>query len=77
MFTEIILENLPPSLLSLAACSNSETITTQVKERSSFILQRHANFSLCVFYLHSSKPALLNALGRIKVEVCFEGIQRG
>lgn len=56
----------------------SEILASQVKGCSSFILQRHANaLSLSVFYLHSNKLGLLNALGRIKVEVCFECIQRG
>ena len=32
--------------------------------------------SLSVFYLHSNKLGLLKALGRIKVEVCFECTQR-
>ncbi len=53
----------------------SEIFASQVKGGSSFILQRHAN--VLSLYLHSNKLGLLNALGRIKVEVCFECIQRG
>lgn len=33
--------------------------------------------SVSLAHLHFNKLALLNALGRIKVEVCFECIQRG
>lgn len=63
---------------SPSACSNFwDFLLLRLKSALLLFFKDMQMFSLSVFYLHSNKPGLLNALGRIKVEVCFECIQRG
>lgn len=76
-FAERRKKNPLQSLLSISMLKFLRFLLLRLKGALLLFFKDMQMFSLSVLYLHSDKLGLLNALGRIKVEVCFERIQRG